>query len=108
MSFVFPWSIYFSCVKKADPYDNNVGQMVVIDLLVFIGLIQREVGSMEKELGELRRSRPKPSVGGDFTLSDCFYFSRKGIESIVEDEVHIFFFRCIQRNNTPDEWPFVS
>ncbi|XP_041644002.1 glycerol-3-phosphate acyltransferase 3-like [Cheilinus undulatus] len=50
-------------------------------------LIQREDGSMEKELEELRRSRPKPSVGGDFTLSDCFYFSRKGIESIVEDEV---------------------
>ncbi|XP_074527498.1 glycerol-3-phosphate acyltransferase 3-like [Halichoeres trimaculatus] len=51
------------------------------------GLIQREDGSMEKELEELRRSRPKPSVGGDFTLSDCFYFSRRGIESIVEDEV---------------------
>ncbi|KAG7239244.1 hypothetical protein INR49_029534 [Caranx melampygus] len=44
-------------------------------------------GSMEKELEELRRSRPKPPEGGDFTLSDCFYFSRKGIESIVEDEV---------------------
>uniref|UniRef100_A0AAQ5X1G5 Phospholipid/glycerol acyltransferase domain-containing protein n=1 Tax=Amphiprion ocellaris TaxID=80972 RepID=A0AAQ5X1G5_AMPOC len=51
------------------------------------GLIQREDGSMEKELEELRRSRPKPPVGGDFTLSDCFYFSRRGIESIVEDEV---------------------
>uniref|UniRef100_A0A3B5LN32 1-acylglycerol-3-phosphate O-acyltransferase 9, like n=1 Tax=Xiphophorus couchianus TaxID=32473 RepID=A0A3B5LN32_9TELE len=51
------------------------------------GLIQREHGSMEKELGELRRSRPKPPVGGDFTLSDCFYFSRRGIESIVDDEV---------------------
>uniref|UniRef100_A0A8C6P1M7 1-acylglycerol-3-phosphate O-acyltransferase 9, like n=1 Tax=Nothobranchius furzeri TaxID=105023 RepID=A0A8C6P1M7_NOTFU len=44
-------------------------------------------GSMEKELEELRRSRPKPPVGGDFTLSDCFYFTRRGIESIVEDEV---------------------
>ncbi|XP_056138992.1 glycerol-3-phosphate acyltransferase 3-like [Lampris incognitus] len=51
------------------------------------GLIQREGGSMEKELEELRRSRPKPPVGGDFTLSDCFYFYRRGIESIVEDEV---------------------
>uniref|UniRef100_A0A3P9NZR7 1-acylglycerol-3-phosphate O-acyltransferase 9, like n=1 Tax=Poecilia reticulata TaxID=8081 RepID=A0A3P9NZR7_POERE len=51
------------------------------------GLIQREHGSMEKELGELRRSRPKPPVGGDFTLSDCFYFTRRGIESIVDDEV---------------------
>uniref|UniRef100_A0A8D0A9W1 1-acylglycerol-3-phosphate O-acyltransferase 9, like n=1 Tax=Sander lucioperca TaxID=283035 RepID=A0A8D0A9W1_SANLU len=51
------------------------------------GLIQREDGSMEKELEELRRSRPKPPVGGDFTLSDCFYFTRRGIESILEDEV---------------------
>uniref|UniRef100_A0A667ZH81 1-acylglycerol-3-phosphate O-acyltransferase 9, like n=1 Tax=Myripristis murdjan TaxID=586833 RepID=A0A667ZH81_9TELE len=51
------------------------------------GLIQRDHGSMEKELEELRRSRPKPTVGGDFTLSDCFYFCRRGIESIVEDEV---------------------
>ncbi|XP_061784677.1 glycerol-3-phosphate acyltransferase 3-like isoform X1 [Nerophis lumbriciformis] len=51
------------------------------------GLIQREDGSMEKELEELRRSRPKPSVGGDFTLSDSFFFTRRGIESIVEDEV---------------------
>ncbi|TNM89514.1 hypothetical protein fugu_003748 [Takifugu bimaculatus] len=50
-------------------------------------LIQRENGSMEKELEELRRSRPKPQDGGDFTLSDCFYFTRRGIESIVEDEV---------------------
>uniref|UniRef100_H3DES7 1-acylglycerol-3-phosphate O-acyltransferase 9, like n=2 Tax=Tetraodon nigroviridis TaxID=99883 RepID=H3DES7_TETNG len=50
-------------------------------------LIQRENGSMEKELEELRRSRPKPQDGGDFTLSDCFYFTRKGVESIVEDEV---------------------
>lgn len=50
-------------------------------------LIQRENGSMEKELEELRRSRPKPQDGGDFTLSDCFYFTRRGVESIVEDEV---------------------
>uniref|UniRef100_A0A8C2XFG1 1-acylglycerol-3-phosphate O-acyltransferase 9, like n=1 Tax=Cyclopterus lumpus TaxID=8103 RepID=A0A8C2XFG1_CYCLU len=47
----------------------------------------REDGSMEKELEELRRSRPKPPVGGDFTLSDSFYFTRRGIETIVEDEV---------------------
>lgn len=55
-----------------------------------LGLIQREDGSMEKELEELRRSRPKPPVGGDFTLSDCFYFTRRGIENIVEDEVHFY------------------
>uniref|UniRef100_A0AAY4D7Y5 Phospholipid/glycerol acyltransferase domain-containing protein n=1 Tax=Denticeps clupeoides TaxID=299321 RepID=A0AAY4D7Y5_9TELE len=41
----------------------------------------------EPRIGELRRSRPKRPDGGDFTLSDVFYFSRKGLESIVEDEV---------------------
>ncbi|KAJ8285306.1 hypothetical protein GJAV_G00025350 [Gymnothorax javanicus] len=51
------------------------------------GIIQRGVGSMEQEMEELRRSRPKPPEGGDFTLSDVFYFNRKGIESIVEDQV---------------------
>lgn len=51
---------------------------------------------MEKELEELRRSRPKPPVGGDFTLSDCFYFTRQGIESIVDDEVHFFLLTHLQ------------
>lgn len=46
---------------------------------------------MEKNFEELRLSRPKPPVGGDFTLSDSFYFTRRGIESIVEDEVHFYF-----------------
>ncbi|XP_053505450.1 glycerol-3-phosphate acyltransferase 3 [Ictalurus furcatus] len=51
------------------------------------GIIQKNDGSMEEEIGELRRSHPKPLSGGDFTLSDVFYFCKKGIESIVEDEV---------------------
>ncbi|TUI90457.1 Glycerol-3-phosphate acyltransferase 3-like [Bagarius yarrelli] len=38
-------------------------------------------------MGELRRSRPRSGVGGAFALSDVFYFSKKGIESIVDDEV---------------------
>lgn len=65
---------------------------VISSVCVFVcaGLIIREDGSMAKELEELRRSRPKPPVGGDFTLSDCFYFTRRGIESIVEDEVQVY------------------
>lgn len=51
------------------------------------GIIQKEDGSMEEEIGELRRSWPKALTGGEFTLCDAFYFCRKGIESIVEDEV---------------------
>ncbi|KAM9446198.1 glycerol-3-phosphate acyltransferase 3-like [Clarias gariepinus] len=51
------------------------------------GLIQRDDSSLEKEIVELRRNRPRSGVGGAFAFSDVFYFSRKGIESIVEDEV---------------------
>lgn len=51
------------------------------------GIIQRNDGSMEEQIGELRRSHPKSLTGGDFTLCDAFYFCKKGIESIVEDEV---------------------
>uniref|UniRef100_A0A9J8CUM0 Glycerol-3-phosphate acyltransferase 3 n=1 Tax=Cyprinus carpio carpio TaxID=630221 RepID=A0A9J8CUM0_CYPCA len=40
-----------------------------------------------EEIGELRRSHPKNLAGGDFTLCDAFYFCKKGIENIVEDQV---------------------
>uniref|UniRef100_A0A8C1ISD0 Glycerol-3-phosphate acyltransferase 3 n=1 Tax=Cyprinus carpio TaxID=7962 RepID=A0A8C1ISD0_CYPCA len=42
---------------------------------------------MQEEIGELRRSHPKNLAGGDFTLCDAFYFCKKGIENIVEDQV---------------------
>ncbi|XP_016314784.1 glycerol-3-phosphate acyltransferase 3-like [Sinocyclocheilus anshuiensis] len=51
------------------------------------GLIQRDNSSLEQEIEELRRNRPKSAERGDFTLSDVMYFTRKGIESIVEDDV---------------------
>lgn len=42
---------------------------------------------MEEEIEELRRCHPKPLNSGDFTLCDVFYFCKKGVESIMEDEV---------------------
>ncbi|KAK2910936.1 hypothetical protein Q8A67_003069 [Cirrhinus molitorella] len=51
------------------------------------GLIQRDNSSLEQEIEELRRNRPKSAERGDFTLSDVLYFTRTGIESIVEDDV---------------------
>uniref|UniRef100_A0A8C0RHV3 Glycerol-3-phosphate acyltransferase 3 n=1 Tax=Canis lupus familiaris TaxID=9615 RepID=A0A8C0RHV3_CANLF len=45
----------------------------------FRGIIQRDESPMEKGLSGLR--------GRDFELSDVFYFSKKGLEAIVEDEV---------------------
>uniref|UniRef100_A0A2K6NX86 Phospholipid/glycerol acyltransferase domain-containing protein n=1 Tax=Rhinopithecus roxellana TaxID=61622 RepID=A0A2K6NX86_RHIRO len=44
-----------------------------------VGIIQRDKSPMEKGLSGLR--------GRDFELSDVFYFSKKGLEAIVEDEV---------------------
>lgn len=44
-----------------------------------MGIIQRDESPMEKGLSGLR--------GRDFELSDVFYFSKKGLEAIVEDEV---------------------
>ncbi|KFO38391.1 Glycerol-3-phosphate acyltransferase 3 [Fukomys damarensis] len=44
-----------------------------------VGIIQRDESPMEKGLSGLR--------GKDFELSDVFYFSKKGLEAIVEDEV---------------------
>ncbi|XP_027132822.1 glycerol-3-phosphate acyltransferase 3 isoform X2 [Larimichthys crocea] len=42
-------------------------------------IIERAGGSMEEEVGQLS--------GGEFALSDAFYFYMKGVESIVDDQV---------------------
>ena len=43
---------------------------------------------MAQEMLEVRGSRPGGApVAGDFTLGDVFYFHKKGMESIVDDQV---------------------
>ncbi|XP_018421491.1 PREDICTED: glycerol-3-phosphate acyltransferase 3 isoform X2 [Nanorana parkeri] len=51
------------------------------------GIIQRDESPMEEEIVGLRQSRSQYLQRGDFELSDAFYFSKKGFEAIVEDEV---------------------
>uniref|UniRef100_A0A8C2GGK4 Glycerol-3-phosphate acyltransferase 3 n=2 Tax=Cyprinus carpio TaxID=7962 RepID=A0A8C2GGK4_CYPCA len=51
------------------------------------GIIEKDDGSMEEKIRQLRRSHPDNLAGGDFTLCDAFYFCKKGIENIVEDQV---------------------
>ncbi|CAL8322593.1 unnamed protein product [Lota lota] len=52
------------------------------------GIIQRDGGSMEQEMLEVRGSWPGGALAaGDFTLGDVFYFHKKGMESIVDDQV---------------------
>ncbi|XP_016105801.1 glycerol-3-phosphate acyltransferase 4-like [Sinocyclocheilus grahami] len=65
------------------------------------GIIAKEPTSLEEELKEIRRNGssrdldgsasstttgPSPSTS-EFEMSDTFYFCRRGIESIVDDEV---------------------
>lgn len=40
---------------------------------------------MEEEMGQLRSSQSQ--AVGEFSLSDAFYFYKKGLESIVDDQV---------------------
>lgn len=49
------------------------------------GIIERAGGSMEEEMGQLRSSQSL--AAGEFALSDAFYFCKKGLESIVDDQV---------------------
>nr|XP_020443362.1 glycerol-3-phosphate acyltransferase 3-like isoform X6 [Monopterus albus]XP_020443363.1 glycerol-3-phosphate acyltransferase 3-like isoform X6 [Monopterus albus]XP_020443364.1 glycerol-3-phosphate acyltransferase 3-like isoform X6 [Monopterus albus] len=49
------------------------------------GIIERAAGSMEEEMGQLQS--PRSLEGGHFALSDAFYFYKKGMESIVDDQV---------------------
>ncbi|PIO32913.1 hypothetical protein AB205_0039510 [Aquarana catesbeiana] len=51
------------------------------------GIIQRDESPMEEEIVGLRQSRSQCLQSGDFELSDAFYFSKKGVEAIVDDEV---------------------
>ncbi|XP_053317691.1 glycerol-3-phosphate acyltransferase 3 [Spea bombifrons] len=51
------------------------------------GIIQRDESPMETEIVGLRQSRSQCLQQGDFEMSDVFYFSKKGFEAIVEDEV---------------------
>uniref|UniRef100_A0AAZ3R262 Phospholipid/glycerol acyltransferase domain-containing protein n=1 Tax=Oncorhynchus tshawytscha TaxID=74940 RepID=A0AAZ3R262_ONCTS len=83
-SYSFPSSPVHSGLTNLSSFHSKC--MKILSLLT-LGFVTLDDGSMEEELRGLRRSRPKPPVGGDFTLSDCFYFYRRGIEDIIEDEV---------------------
>lgn len=64
------------------------------------GIIAKEPTSLEEELKEIRRSGSNRDLDGssststghapspsEFAMSDTFYFCRRGVESIVDDEV---------------------
>uniref|UniRef100_A0A7N8XKB2 Glycerol-3-phosphate acyltransferase 3 n=1 Tax=Mastacembelus armatus TaxID=205130 RepID=A0A7N8XKB2_9TELE len=47
----------------------------------------KSVSPCEKHMAGLRMMISPSLAGGDFALSDAFYFYKKGLESIVDDEV---------------------
>ncbi|XP_067340744.1 glycerol-3-phosphate acyltransferase 3 isoform X3 [Channa argus] len=49
------------------------------------GIIERAVSSMKEEIEQLRSSQSLAE--GEFALGDAFYFCKKGLESIVDDQV---------------------
>uniref|UniRef100_A0A8C3F5Y4 Glycerol-3-phosphate acyltransferase 4 n=1 Tax=Chrysemys picta bellii TaxID=8478 RepID=A0A8C3F5Y4_CHRPI len=52
------------------------------------GIIAKEPTSLEEEIKEIRRSGSSKALDTpEFELSDIFYFCRKGIETIMDDEV---------------------
>lgn len=52
------------------------------------GIIAKEPTSLEEEIKEIRRSGSGKALDTpEFELSDIFYFCRKGIETIMDDEV---------------------
>ncbi|XP_029459612.1 glycerol-3-phosphate acyltransferase 4 isoform X2 [Rhinatrema bivittatum] len=52
------------------------------------GIIAKDSTSLEEEIKEIRRSNSGKDLDTpEFDLSDIFYFSRKGIEAIMDDEV---------------------
>lgn len=57
-------------------------------LWLVAGIIAKEPTSLEEEIKEIRRSGSGKDLDTpEFELSDIFYFCRKGIETIMDDEV---------------------
>ena len=52
-------------------------------------IIAREPTSLEQEIKEIRRSGSNRDLNSasEFEMSDIFYFARRGVESIMDDEV---------------------
>uniref|UniRef100_A0A3Q1CMI1 Phospholipid/glycerol acyltransferase domain-containing protein n=1 Tax=Amphiprion ocellaris TaxID=80972 RepID=A0A3Q1CMI1_AMPOC len=52
-------------------------------------IIAREPTSLEEEIKEIRRSGSNKDLDAapEFEMSDIFYFARRGVESIMDDEV---------------------
>lgn len=91
--------------KSSTAFERNEASFFAILIkhlkyVCFSGIIAKEPTSLEEELKEIRRVGSSRDLSGsssspegsspnssEFAVSDTFYFCRRGIESIVDDEV---------------------
>ncbi|KTG34078.1 hypothetical protein cypCar_00006592 [Cyprinus carpio] len=71
--------VYMKSLIKLFEDSGSLGHFRV----VYRGIIAKEPVSLEQEIQEMRRGSAEP----EFDMSDIFYFCRRGVESIVDDEV---------------------
>lgn len=67
-------------------------RLILLTILPFcsaIAIIAKEPTSLEEEIKEIRRSGSNKDLDSapEFEMSDIFYFARRGVESIMDDEV---------------------
>lgn len=69
---------------------NMLSPSMLLDrVFFFAGIIAKDPTSLEEEIKEIRRSGSSKALDNtpEFELSDIFYFCRKGMETIMDDEV---------------------
>lgn len=69
---------------------NRLSPSALLDkVFSFAGIIAKDPTSLEEEIKEIRRSGSSKALDNtpEFELSDIFYFCRKGMETIMDDEV---------------------
>lgn len=85
-----------ACHLTADIVWGGVVCLFVLEVFIvvhlfclFSGIIAKDPTSLEEEIKEIRRSGSNKALDKtpEFELSDIFYFCRKGMETIMDDEV---------------------
>lgn len=77
------WAVYLSIFHTLSP------STLLDGVFSFAGIIAKDPTSLEEEIKEIRRSGSSKALDNtpEFELSDIFYFCRKGMETIMDDEV---------------------
>lgn len=81
ISHLWEWQCLCCCI-------NSVSLSIPLPPSLSVsGIIAKELSSLEQEIQELRASGTTLSSEPEFEMADIVYFCRRGVESIVDDEV---------------------